>query len=132
VDQKVDNAGLSPDGAWTVYSPLTERGIYVQPLTKPGLRRQIANSGIFAVWRQDGKEIMYLAQNQIWSVRVDGTGTQLRFAAPEPLFSVSALLGTNSGARPLAVSRDGSKIYYPQSVDEPDSAVINVHTRAIR
>ena len=45
VDQLVDNASMSPDGAWTVYHPQTEPGIYVQPLTGVGLRRQIANGG---------------------------------------------------------------------------------------
>jgi serine/threonine protein kinase len=132
VEQQVDRADMSPDGAWTVYIPLTEPGIYVQPLTSPGLRRQIANSGGRAVWRKDGKEIMYSQQGRIWSVRVDGVGTQLRFAAPESLFSVAMPLGLLSGARPLAVSRDGARIYFLQSAEEPDSGVIHVRTRAIR
>ena len=132
VDQRVDNAAISPDGAWAVYHPQTESGIYVQPLTSVGLRRQIANSGGIPVWRKDGKEILYFDQGQIWSVRVDGAGTQLRFAPPEPLFSVSFALGMTSGSRPLAVSRDGSKIYFLQSAEEPDSGVIHVRTRAIR
>lgn len=132
VEQSVDNAALSPDGAWTVYRPNTEPGLYVQPLTSPGLRRQIASSGNNAVWRKDGKEIVYVDQGRIWSVRVDGVGTQLRFAPPELLFSVSAPLGLLSGSRPLAVSRDGSRIYFLQSTEEPDSGVIHVRTRAIR
>jgi hypothetical protein len=104
----------------------------VQPLTRPGIRRQIANSGNSAVWRADGKEILYIDQGRIWSVRVNGVDTQLNFAIPEPLFSASQPLGLLSGSRPLAVSRDGSRIYYLQSVEEPDSGVINVRTRAIR
>ena len=132
VDQRVDNAAMSPDGAWAVYRPLLESGIYVQPLTSVGLRRQIANGGTFPVWRKDGKEILYVGQGRIWSVRVDGSGTQLRFTSPEPLFSVSLPLGLLAGARPLAVSRDGSKIYFLQSADELDSSVIHVRTRAIR
>jgi hypothetical protein len=132
VNQRVDNAAMSPDGAWTVYRPFTESGIYVQPLASPGLRRQIANSGSSAVWRKDGKEIVYRDQGRIWSVRVDGLGTQLHFASPEPLFSVSVPLGMASGSRPLAISRDGSKIYFLQSTEEPDSGVIHVRTRAIR
>ncbi len=133
MEQRVDYAAMSPDGAWTVYN---ESGIYVQPLTSPGLRRQIASSGLFAVWRADGKEILYADEDRdqlrIWSVRVDGVGNQLRFAPPEPLFSVPSPLGLLSGARPLAVSRDGSKIYFLQSTEEPDSGVIHVRTRAIR
>ena len=132
VDQRVDNAAMSPDGAWTVYRPRLESGIYVQPLTSVGLRKQIANSGTYAVWRNDGKEIVYDDQGRIWSVRVDGAGAQLRFAPPELLFSVASPFGMLSGARPLAVSRDGSKIYFLQSAEQPDSGVIHVRTRAIR
>ena len=132
VAQNVDNAALSPDGTWAVYRPNTEPGIYVQPLASPGLRRQIANGGNRAVWRRDGKEIIYFDQDKIWSVRVDGAGTQLGFAAPEPLFSVSTPLALQSQSRPLAITRDGSRIYFLQSTEEPDSGVIHVRTRAIR
>lgn len=132
VEQRIDNAALSPDGAWTVYSAVTESGIYVQPLTSRGLRRQIANSGSLAVWRRDGKEIMYFDRDRIWSVSVNGVGTELRFGAPEPLFSISRPLGMDSGSRPLAVNHDGSKIFFLQSTEEPDSGVIHVRTGAIR
>jgi serine/threonine-protein kinase len=135
VEQKIDNAGISPNGAWAVYNANTEPGIYVHPLMSPGLRRQIANSGTYAVWRKDGKEIIYATEDRdqarIWSVRVDRLGTQLRFAPPEDLFSVSRPLGTASGSRPLDVSRDGSRIYFLQSTEEPDSGVIHVRTHAI-
>jgi serine/threonine protein kinase len=130
VEQRVDNAAMSPDGAWTVYHAESESGIYVHPLTSHGLRRQIANSGNFAVWRKDGKEILYFDQDRIWSVRVDGVGTQLRFTTPVPLFSVPGPLGMDSGSRPLAVSRDGLRIYFLQSTEEPDSGVIQVRIGA--
>ena len=72
--------------------------------------------------RKDGKEILYFDQDRIWSVRVNGVGAQLRFTTPVPLFSVPGPLGLDSGSRPLAVSRDGLRIYFLQSTDEPDSA----------
>ena len=50
----------------------------------------------------------------IFSVRVEGSGEAARFAAPQPLFSVARAMGTDSGAHPLAVSRDGSHIYFLQ------------------
>jgi hypothetical protein len=55
-------------------------------------------------------------------------GGELRFGAPVALFSVrppSGLLGQYS---PLAVSRDGSRIFFPQGVEQPDSNVIHVKT----
>jgi hypothetical protein len=63
---------------------------------------------------------------------VDGAGTQLHFTPPEPLFSVTLPLVLRSGSRPLAVSRDGSKIYFLQSTEEPDAGVIQIRTHAIR
>ena len=42
VGQRVDNAAMSPDGAWVVYRAFTEPGIYVQPLSGKSLRRQVA------------------------------------------------------------------------------------------
>ena len=132
VGQHVDNAVMSPDGAWIAYRPFTEPGIYVQPLSGKGLRRQIAAGGNLPVWRKDGKEILCINQGKIWSVRVEGSGEQLRFSMPEPLFSAQPPSGTNSGSRPLAVNRDGTRIYYLQSVDEPEAGVIDVRTGAIR
>jgi hypothetical protein len=125
VGQRVDNAAMSPDGAWIVYRTFSEPGIYVQPLSGKGLRRQIAGAGR-AFWRKDGSEILIADPEKVWSVRVDGSGEQLRFSAPMPLFSAPPPLGTNSGSRPLAVNRDGTRIYYLQSVDEPEAGVINV------
>ncbi len=132
VSQRVNNAEMSPDGAWIVYRAFTEPGIYVQPLSGKGLRRQIAGRGAAPVWRRDGKEILYVNQGKIWSVRVEGSGEQLRFGMPEALFSAQPPSGTNSGSRPLAVNRDGTRIFYLQSVEEPEAGVINVRTGAIR
>ena len=132
VNQRVDNAALSPDGTWIVYSPRAEPGVYVQPLRGPGFRKQIAASGNLSLWRKDGKEILYYDQERIWSVRVNGSGDQLRFAEPAALFPVARPMGLNSSSRPLAANQDASRIYFLQSADQPDSGVINVRVNAIR
>jgi hypothetical protein len=75
---------------------------------------------------------VYFDQGRIFSVRVSGVGSQLHFAPAELLFSATAPLGMTSGSRPLAVNRDGSRIYFLQSTAQPDSGVIHVRTRAIR
>ena len=129
--QEVQNAAFSPDGTWIVYHPFTESGVYVQPLSGAGFRKQIASSGNRAVWRADGKEILYYDQRRIWSVRVEGSGDQLRFTPPEALFAVAAPMGLAGGSRPLAVNHDGSRIYFLQSVEQPESNVIQVRTGAI-
>ena len=131
-DQRIDNAAISLDGTWVVYHPFTESGIYVQLLRNGGFRRQIAAAGNFPVWRKDGKEILYYDQQRIWSVRVEGSSNQPRFAPPEALFPVARPMGLNSGSRPLAVNHDGSRIYFLQSTEQPDAGVINVRTGAVR
>jgi serine/threonine protein kinase len=124
------NAGLSPDGTWVVYAP--ESGIYSQFLSGTRLPRQIANTGFGPVWRSDGKEILYADRGKIWSVRVEGSGAALRFGTPELLFTAAAPMGLNGGSRPLAVSRDGSRIYFLQSAEQPQSGAIQVRTAAVR
>ena len=60
--EQILNPRFSPDGRWIVYNARSNgerRGIFVQPFPGPGLRRQIS-SGIYPVWRKDGKEIIYL------------------------------------------------------------------------
>jgi hypothetical protein len=121
--------GFSPDGRWIVYSVRggKSHGIYVQPFPGPGLRKQIASTNGFPVWRKDGKEIVVVNWGEFWSVRVDAAGSGLRFDAPERLFSgLRAPAGSTLSSRPLAVSRDCSRFYFPQAVEQPDSNVIHV------
>ena len=82
------------------------------------------------MWRGDGKEILYLDRDRIWSVRVDTSGGELRASPPEMLFAVRSLEGGRrvNGIAQLAVSRDGSRIYYQQPVEQPDSDVIHIRT----
>jgi eukaryotic-like serine/threonine-protein kinase len=120
------NTRFSPDGRWIVFQVAgQDSGIYVQEFPGPSLRKQIATAGEYPVWRKDGKEILYLESNRIWSVPVDVSGPQLRAGTPVALFSVrpvSRVLDVS----PLAVSRDGSRIYFPQAVEQPDSDVIHI------
>jgi eukaryotic-like serine/threonine-protein kinase len=124
--------GFSPDGRWIVYVLRTQGNkfaVFVQPFPGPGLRKQVAAIGRFPVWRKDGKEIVYLAGTEIWSVGVETSGHDLRFGSPHKLFSgVRLSPGANGGDRPIAVSRDGSRIYLPQAVEQPNSNVIHVKT----
>ena len=107
-------------------------GIFVQPFPGPGLRRQIAATYGPVRWRGDGKEILYESQGGIYSVDVDTVGGELRFGAPVLLFSgVRVPAGSNVSHRPLAVSRDGSRIFWPQAVEQPGSDVIQIRTRGV-
>jgi serine/threonine protein kinase len=63
-----DSGQFSPDGRWVAYES-NESGrteIYVAPFPGPGGRRRIsAAGGRLPRWRRDGKEIFYIAANQM-------------------------------------------------------------------
>ena len=125
------HAGFSPDGRWIVFSigigAAEGRGIYVQNFPGPGLRKQIAPTAGIAEWRKDGREIVIADDRGVWSVRVDGVAGGLRFGAPELLFSgLRWPAGYVLPSNPLAVSRDGTRIYFIQAVEQPDSNTINI------
>jgi serine/threonine protein kinase len=120
------NTRFSPDGRWIVFQVVgQDRGIYVQEFPGPGLRKHVTSSGEYPVWRKDGKEIVYLDANRIWSVPVDTSGGEFRAGTPTALFPVRPV-GRVLDVSNLAVSRDGSRIYFPQAVEQPDSDVIHV------
>ena len=131
--ESIINTRFSPDGRWVVYRTLKnaktpQPGIYVQPFPGPGLPTLITEGGSYPVWRKDGKEILYLEQNQIWSVSVEPAGANLHFGAPQALFTVRPPPLT-IGMDPLAVSRDGSRIFFPQEVKPPeDSNAIQIRS----
>ncbi len=126
-DEPTIDPRFSPDGRWIVYS--AGGGLFVQPFPGPGRRQPVAPQGQDPEWRKDGKEIAYVGRGGVMAVAVDATGSQLRFGAPRNLFlGLRTPAGSNASARPLAVSRDGSRFYWPQAVEQPDSNVIHIKT----
>jgi hypothetical protein len=64
---------------------------------------------------------------EFWSVRVHVAGSGLRFSAPVRLFSgLRSPAGSTGQSHLVAVSRDGSRFYFPQAVEQPNSDVIHV------
>ncbi len=129
--EQVYNTRFSPDARWIVYEAYppgkVAGGIYVQPFPFPGLRRQISASGKYPTWRKDGREIVFLNESQVWSIGVGQAGDERVFAQPKPLFPVLSPGGVEDIGL-LAISRDGSRIYLPQMVEQPDSDVIHIRT----
>jgi hypothetical protein len=79
------------------------------------------------VWRKDGKEILFYAAGALWSIAVESAGPTLHFSPPQKLFSGLRLPAvSNTGVRPLAVSHDGSRIYFPQAAEQPNTDFIQI------
>jgi hypothetical protein len=127
---------FSPDGHWIVYEVISgdgqSGGIFVQQFPGPGLRRQIVATPGPVQWTRNGKEILYESRGGIHSVGVNTAGGELRFGAPVLLFSgVRVPAGLTNASRPLAVSRAGSRIFWPQAVEQPGSDVIQITTHGV-
>lgn len=126
-DEQHADLGFSPDGRFIIYDAFPSSGIYVQPFPGPGRRQLINQSGIDPAWRGDGKEIVFISDNAVWSVSVSGLDSNPTFAPPIKLFEgVRRAPGSVAQSQGLAISHDGSRIFIVQGVEQPDTNVINV------
>jgi eukaryotic-like serine/threonine-protein kinase len=129
-EELLNDISFSPDGRYVLYSG---PGIYVQPFPGPGRRQLIDERGIDSVWRGDGKEIAFVRDNAVWSVAVTSSAGTPTFGSPERLFEgvrrAPSAVGQSQG---LAVSRDGSRFFLVQGVEQPDTNVIHVMTPATK
>ena len=128
------NGQFSVDGKWIAYQS-NESGrveIYVQPFPGPGHKTVISSvGGVQVRWRQDGKELFYLApDNRLMAVpiRLDATGQSVEVGTPVSLFAPQ-FGGTPQGnfARHYMVSRDGQRFLMDtlKEVNIPITVVLN-------
>ncbi len=128
-DEQDADLSFSPDGRFVLYDAYPAVGIYVQPFPGPGRRQLIDERGIDPVWRGDGKEIVYVRDNAVWSVAANTSAGTPTFGSPEKLFEgVRRAPAAVSQSQGLAVSRDGSRFFIVQGVEQPDTNVIHVMT----
>ncbi|MEO8681213.1 MAG: protein kinase [Vicinamibacterales bacterium] len=118
---------ISPDGKWLAYMS-SESGtnhIYVRSFPKGDGKWQVSTGGYgsFPRWRSDGKELFYLtgvAQGQVMSVEVNGSGSSFVAGTPAELFETgtygSAAPGHQGNFFTYAVSPDGQRFLMPQPV----------------
>jgi hypothetical protein len=141
--ETISHARFSPDGRWIMYTATASGddvegaariysggGVYVQPYPGPGLRKQLTNRGNYPIWRKDGREIVYLdeyqSQNYVWSVPVNTAEGKFRSGTPSPLFPARLPASTFGDLNFLAVSRDCSRFYMPQAVEQSASDAIHI------
>ena len=122
--ESVLTARFAPDGKWIVYASRDNRlptpEVFIQPFPPTGTRKQISSGGgLYPVWRQDGREIVYLWNGKIYSVALNPNGRDLNPNPPEALFAVRTPSLLNGGSQPLAITGDGSRIVFIQEVEQP-------------
>jgi hypothetical protein len=124
----------SPDSKWIVYQDSAGGGgLFVQPFPGPGSRRQIAPAGSHPAWRADGKEIVYRVRDAVMSIAVANAAGTLAFGPPHQLFSgLRPSPVSNASSTVLAVSPDGSSIFFIQGAEQPNSNMIHIKTNAIK
>jgi dipeptidyl aminopeptidase/acylaminoacyl peptidase len=106
------NLTFSPDGRFVAYgSDQSGTGqIYVQSFPTPTAVWQVSNAGgVDAVWRADGKELIYRAPDQrLMAVEMPG-GEGSQPSVPHPLFLARLDFTAFGGRNRIAVMPDGQR-----------------------
>ena len=122
-------AQFSPDGRWIAYasSETGRREVYIAPFQRPGRTVPVStNGGDHPRWRQDGKEIFYLTDNNtLMSVAVGGGDSTIDVGNATPLFQ-----GRFSNTPfPYAVAADGQRFLINRPLEEtaepPITLIVN-------
>jgi hypothetical protein len=116
---------FSPDGKWVAYTS-DESGrddVYAQSFPVGGPKVRISSTGgDFARWRQDGKELFYVAPDStLIAVPIQVSANSLSFGEPKPLFKITGRVSSYD------VTADGQRILAlpPASGDgEPSMTVV--------
>jgi serine/threonine-protein kinase len=101
---------FSPDGHWIAYSS-NESGrqeIYIQRFPGPGGKWQISSEGgTESLWAEDGKQLFYRWQDQVWAVDIETDG-DFKSGTPRLLFEqLGFVFGDN--IRSFDLSKDGKR-----------------------
>ena len=84
---------ISPDGGSIAYvsDELGTNEVYLQSFPVPGIKRRVStNGGSNPVWRRDGRELFYIAGDQLMAVPMRGDEVP-EPDAPRPLFALPDL-----------------------------------------
>jgi Tol biopolymer transport system component len=99
---------FSPDGNWVAYSSdeSSQFEVYVAPFPGPGGHRQISSGGAgWPRWSRDGKELFYVADDQLISIATTIRRGTLELGRVQRLFG-GIILSANGS---FAVSADSQK-----------------------
>jgi len=114
---------VSPDGRWLSYNS-DESGnfeVYVTTFPTPGRRWQIStDSGGYAYWRADGKEIIYTEMDgRLMAAAVSANGNTFTVGKVEPLFNIQP---PSAGGQSYHPAADGQRfLVVPSTVQRADT-----------
>jgi Tol biopolymer transport system component/tRNA A-37 threonylcarbamoyl transferase component Bud32 len=122
---------FSPNGRWVAYDT-NESGrseIVVQPFPEPGRKWQVSTSGGIAPrWREDGKELYFIAPDgKLMVVSVAASSTAFEAGTPAVLFP-TRIVTTPTPKNQYAVSRDGRFLInqrMEESITTPITLILN-------
>jgi len=103
---------FSPDCRWLAYSA-NDSGrmeVYITSFPEASGKWQISTNGaVNARWRSDGKEVLFISQDdgRVFAVDIRVAGGQLEMGTPRPLFQVNAMPGPMG---PFALHPDGRRL----------------------
>lgn len=97
------NGRFSPDGRWVAYNS-NEAGsddVFVRPFLRPGPALRISmGGGIRPFWRHDGKELYYIADDQLMAVPIQESAKgSLDIGMPKSLFKTHGVMVPESDGR---------------------------------
>jgi eukaryotic-like serine/threonine-protein kinase len=125
---------FSPDGRWISYES-NQSGrweIYIRPFVPPGSAAAVASSAVYQVsrdggqraqWRQDGKELTYVAAgNVVVAVDVTAATSHVTVGLPRSLFQLPIF---STGFPRLDMRRDGQRflIQMPARTDHLSGSI---------
>jgi len=118
-------ARFSPDGRWVAYvsNESGQNQVYVVPFPGPGGKWQISTQGgASPVWRPDGKEIFYMADDaRLMAAAVSFTASGMEIGSERPLFQLRP-----GGPRSFYDVAPDGRFLVVSSTDKPESSPITL------
>jgi serine/threonine protein kinase len=127
----VRNAQLSPDGRWLAYAS-NETGsmeVYVSPFLNGNGKWQVSSGGGQEPrWRQDGKELFYVAADGKMMAAAVTAGASFEAGSPAALFQTHRRQPISAqDVFSYDVSSDGQRFLIITKVDEANAAPLSIH-----
>ena len=124
---------VSPGSRWIAFTS-TETGrneIYISSIPKATGKLQVSVSGgLNPRWRQDGKELYYLAETTLMAVELKESGGSLQVGSIRPLFETpqTRFLTATLGLSLYNVTADGNRFVMDSVLTEESAAPLNLVT----